>query len=378
MKLALLSFHNAANYGAALQAYALQAFLEKRGYECEYLDYVNDARKSMYSMHDHIWKNTKSGNLSAALKYMMGTPFVQLRKKRFNKFYKQHLKVSAQTYTNAEMAKAVEPLYDKFIVGSDQVWCAENNGGDMAFLFSFVKDGKKKISYSSSFGVPEIPEPLRDDYARYLKDFSHLSTREEFGCDMIKSMTGKDAVLVLDPVFLLSAEDWAELISSKNEDRFIFSYTNTEAQLPSFLKQTKYPIEGKRIYKLSSQTRPSDFINKQVKVMYTMSPQTFLQSVRDAEFVVTASFHCLAFSIVFHKPFAALLSGGKVGRLYNLLDLFGLTDRIVTKVTTLEALQKPIDWNYVDSILSQKRKESIDYLIGAICDCAKTSGGVIV
>ncbi len=379
MKIALLSFHNTANYGAAMQAYALQSFLEKMGFDCEYLDYVNHTRKVEYSMHDHIMQNIKCGNVSAAVKYMIGTPFMELRKKRFGKFYKQYLKVSAHTYTNAEEAAKTESLYDKFIVGSDQVWCAENNGGDIAFLLSFIKDGSKKISYSSSFGRNEIPELLKDEYARCLKDFAYLSTRERFGCDMINRMTGKDAKLVLDPVFLLSAEDWSKLIPSKKSESFVFSYTNTASQLPSFLKQIKYPLEGKRIYKLSSHTSPSDFINKHIKVMYTMSPQSFLQSVRDAEFVVTASYHCLAFSIIFHKAFAVMLSGNgeKTGRLSTLLDYFGLSDRVVTKDTTLEVLQKPIDWGVVDDILIKKRKESVDYLIGAIENRDKSRGGGI-
>ena len=377
MKLALLSFHNAANYGAAMQAYALQKFLEKKGFDCEYLDYVNHARKIEYSMFDHIAKSIKCGRLATAIKYMLGTPFMELRKMRFNKFYRRHLNVSKQTYTNPNDAAKAEPLYDKFVVGSDQVWCAENNGGDVAFLLSFVKDNRKKISYSSSFGRDEIPKSLRKDYAKYLNDFTHLSTRESFGCDLIKRMTGRDATLVLDPVFLLSAEDWRELIIKHDSEKFIFSYTNTATQLPFFLKQTKFPLRNRRIYKLSSQTSPSDFISKKVKVMYTMSPQTFLQSVHDAEFVVTASFHCLAFSIIFHKPFAVLLSGngGKTGRLSTLLEHLGLTDRVVTENTTYDNLQKPIDWKAVDNVLNEKRKVSINYLIGAITDSRPTGGG---
>lgn len=370
MKIGLLSFHNAANYGAAMQAYALQAFLEKSGYECEYLDYVNQSRKAEYSMGNHIIRCLKKCDLVQACKYAAGTPFMELRKYRFRRFYKVYLKVSAQKYSTAEEAKAWEPLYDKFIVGSDQVWCPENNAGDTAFLLSFVKEGSKKMSYSSSFGKVTLPEELKTEYAACLKSMKHLSTREQFGVDMIKDLTGRDSTLVMDPVFLLKAEDWEQLIPRKNNEKFVFSYTNTAAQLPMFLKQTNYPLNGKRIYKLSSQTSPSDFMNGKVKVMYSMAPEIFLQSIHDAEFVVTASFHCLAFSILFHKPFAVMLSGngGKTGRLSTLLEHFGLSDRVVTENTTLESLQKPIDWEYVDKVLEEKRKNSIDYLINSLND----------
>lgn len=368
MYLALLSFHNAANYGAAMQAYALQAFLEKNGYKCEYLDYVNNSRKAEYSMSDHIIKSLKKGSILSALKYMLGTPFMEVRKMRFNRFYNKYLKISEKTYTNAKEAEEAESLYDKFIVGSDQVWCAENNGGDVAYLLSFIKNRNKKMSYSSSFGKDEIPKELKSEYAHCLNNMAHLSTREQFGVDMIKQMTGRDATLVLDPVFLLTTKDWTKLIPQKNSEKYIFSYTNTSEQFPSFLKQTNYPLEGKRIYKLSSQTTLLDFVNSKIKVMYSMSPQSFLQSIYYAEFVVTASFHCLAFSILFHKPFAVFLSGngGKTGRLSTLLEYFGLNDRVVTENTTLSDIQKPIDWDYVDKVLIEKRQESMNYLLGSI------------
>ena len=172
MKLALLSFHNAANYGAALQAYALQTYLEKKGYDCEYLNYVNNTRKTAYSMSDHIINSIKKQKYLTAIKYMVGTPFLEMRKMRFKKFYKKHLKVSRTSYTNASEASKAERLYDKFIVGSDQVWCSENNGGDVAYLLSFIKDSEKKISYSSSFGKEEIPIELYDKYVKYLKEYS--------------------------------------------------------------------------------------------------------------------------------------------------------------------------------------------------------------
>lgn len=366
MKIGLLSFHNAANYGAAMQAYGLQAFLEKNGYDCEYLDYVNWSRKVEYSMSDHILRCLKKGAFIQACKYAVGTPFMELRKYRFNKFYKKYLKVSPQTYTTAEEAKAWEPLYDKFIVGSDQVWCPENNGSDAAFLLSFVEDGSKKMSYTSSFGVANLPDELRETYIRCLNSFESLSSREQFGVDMIKDLTGRDATLVIDPVFLLTADDWSKLIPNKNTEKYLFSYTNTALQLPLFLRQTNYPLEEKRIYKLSSQTSPADFMDKKVRVMYTMSPQTFLQSIRDAELVVTASFHCMAFCIIFHKPFIALTSGIKTERITNLLHIFGLENRIFTESTELKDVQAPIDWKHVDTVLDSMMKKSATYLFSAL------------
>lgn len=368
MKIALLSFHNAANYGAAMQAYALQRFLESKGYDCEYLRYENLHRQNAYSMSSHIIESIKRGKLVETVKFILGTPFLELRKFKFNQFYKEHLKVSARRYTNSEEASQSEIVYDKFIVGSDQVWCPENNGSDTAFLLSFVKDSRKKISYSSSFGLAEIPDHLKDAYKKSLLDIPCLSTRERFGCRLIKELTGRDAVQVLDPVFLLSAEEWSRLIPERIHERFFFSYTNRNNQLSSFISQTQYPLSGKRLYKLSRQTSVSDFINPRIKVQYTMKPEQFIQSVRDAEFVVTASFHCLAFSIIFHKPFICILTGnqGKDERIVGLLKDLGLTNRILQTDTTLGSINNPIDWDKVEQLKEVKLKESVDFINSAL------------
>ena len=86
MKLALLSFHNAANYGASLQAYALQKYLSDEGYDCEYINYVNSSRAHAYSMTWHIGDSLRHGQLKSAVGYLLGSPFLALRKHRFNKF----------------------------------------------------------------------------------------------------------------------------------------------------------------------------------------------------------------------------------------------------------------------------------------------------
>lgn len=370
MKLALLSFHNAANYGAALQAYALQEALEKMGHDCEYINYLNDERRNHYSLSFLFWDAVKKRNIAGAVKYLLGAPFLLARKRRFNKFYKAYLHVTKGEYRTSQEAAALNPDYDRFIVGSDQVWNPDNNGDDAAFLLDFVKDDKKKISYSSSFGVASIDEAHREVFKNNLEKFKALAVRESIGRDIIKELTGRDAKVVLDPVMLLTKEQWLSLVpEKKNNEKFIFSYTNRDSQISDFFK-TGFKLEGKKHYVLSRYTRPQDFLSSTVRVKYWMSPQEFVSVIANAELVVTASFHCLAMSILLNRPFVAVLTGdkGKDERPLNILRALNLESRILNPSMTVSDIQKPIDWKSVNILIDELKASSVDYLTKAIED----------
>lgn len=369
MKLGLLSFHNAANYGAGLQAYALQKFIETQGYECEYLDYQNEHRRGTYDMNYQIKNELKRKNFVGAMKLILGKPLLEARDKKFKEFYKQYVKYSAKTYYSPEELRSVNGSYDKFIVGSDQVWNPKNNGKDVTYLLDFVEDKGKTISYSSSFGILEVPEFIREDYVRCFNQIKHLASREASGIKLIKSLTGRDAKLVLDPVFLVTKEQWRSIIEKDYKDeKFIFSYTNRDSQYKKFIKTTGYSLDGRKNYKLSRYTSPVDFLNPSVRVKYFMSPTEFLHCVNDSELVVSASFHCISMSIILNTPFVCFLTGdeGKDERLKTLLTHFGLMNRVYSKEMTLEDVNKPIDWDHVNKVLEEKRHDSMEYLLKAI------------
>lgn len=370
MKLALLSFHNAANYGAALQAYALQEALEQMGHDCEYINYLNDERRNHYSLSFLFWDAVKKRNITGAVKYLLGAPFLMARKRRFNKFYKAYLHVTKGEYRNSQEAAVLNPDYDRFIVGSDQVWNPDNNGDDAAFLLDFVKDDKKKISYSSSFGVASIDEAHRAVFKNNLEKFKALAVRESIGRDIIKELTGRDAKVVLDPVMLLSKEQWLSLVpEKKNNEKYIFSYTNRDSQISDFFK-TGYKLDGRKHYVLSRYTRPQDFMSSKIRVKYWMSPQEFVSVITNAELVVSASFHCLAMSILLNRPFVAILTGdkGKDERPLNILRALHLESRILNPSMTVSDIKKPIDWNSVNMLIDELKASSVNYLTNAIED----------
>lgn len=379
MKLALLSFHTAANYGASLQAYALQKFLQDKGYDCEYINYVNDSRAREYSMSWHIIDSLRRGQWKSAVAYLLGSPFLNLRKYRFNKFYSQYLRKTEKIYRTSAEAEELNGRYDKFIVGSDQVWNPACNGDDAAFLLNFVHDDERRVSYSSSFGLAKIDEQRQSVYRDNLTRFASIAVREQIGVELVRQLTGREAKLVIDPVLLLSKEQWDSLLDGKHEAApFVFSYTNQERQVQQFNALIHQSHFGNmRHYKLSRYTSPKDFLNPKVKVAYTMSPQDFLRYINEAQLVATASFHCTAMCILFNKPFVCFLTGdeGKDERLKTLLTTFGLLDRVYSERMTIEQVCAPIDYNEVNKLLILKRHESAAYLDEAISKIKV--GGVI-
>lgn len=368
MKIALLTFHTAANFGAALQAYALQEFLESKGYDAEYIDYQNHKRRLIYDMPYRVMDSFKRGKLIEAFFYAVGMPFMNMRKRKFEEFNRNYLKISDTLFHDKKELEKANGHYDMFIVGSDQVWNPVNNGNDTSYMLSFVVDETKTMSYASSFGLSEVPDYIKTDYSESLKRIAHLSTRELSGVNIIKELTKRDAKLVLDPVFLLTKQQWLKLIDEcPIMDNYLFSYTNRKEQMSKFLR-TGYDMKGVKHHKLSRYNTLSDFINPNVKVKYDMSPQEFLANINGAQMVVSASFHCICFSIIMNKSFVCFLTGneGKDERLKTLLTHFGLMDRVYNNDMTLADVMKPIEWEKVNAVMKKKREDSVEFLLNSL------------
>ena len=367
MKLALLSFHNAANYGAALQAYAFQRFLSDSGFDCEYINYINQSRAHEYSMSWHIYDCLKHGKLTSAAAYLAGSPFMTLRKWRFNRFYDQHLRKTDKVYHSSKEAEELNSQYDYFIVGSDQVWNPVCNGDDAVFLLDFVKDGKKRISYSPSFGMTEVDDAHKKVFKDNLEQFAQIGVRETVGQKIVQEC---EAMLCLDPVLLLSKDQWEGIMPKKrNKESFIFSYTNRDSQTKDFFK-IGYKLDGRKHYVLSRYTKPGDFLNSQVRVKYCMSPQEFLWVVNNSDMVISASFHCIAMSIILNRQFVAITTGdeGKDERLLNLLRTLGLQDRVLREGVTVEEVNALIDYKVVNERILQMKRQSVDFIYEALSD----------
>ena len=354
MKIATLTFHRTTNYGALFQTFALQKVLESIGYETEVLDYRSNIIEARYKKPSIAYFISPK-NIA---KILFKNSFIRNNSKTFANFSKK-IKLSPIVY-DASNIQSANALYDRFIVGSDQVWNWECMGVDSNYLLGFA-DSNKKISYAASFGITKIPQKLEEWYKHFLVNFKSVSVRECSGKKIYNQLTNKECTVVLDPTLLLN-EDWVKIAHSIERvisEKYVLVYLMKET--PSIFKSAKLYActHGYRVIYINDRL----FGHLGVKSLYYTSPEQWLNLFYYAECIFTNSFHGTVFSINLHKNFwiETLPPPSKVNsRILDILDMFGLKDRIIDKRSVLE--DTPIDYRKADEILDKQRHISIEFL----------------
>ena len=216
MRIGIITFHRAINYGAVLQTYALQKFLNVSNYDAEVIDYRCEHMENFYKTF-----TIKDKSVKQIIRGMLNFKNTYKKKREFYRFLDQNVRISTEVYDKFNIDKA-NLRYDKFITGSDQVFNFACTDFDKTYFLQFVKNCDNKLSYAASFGMKEIPDSYVNDYKSLLSTFSELSIRENAGQQIVKKLTGKDSELSVDPVFLLTAEEWEKL--AKKPKLMIVSY----------------------------------------------------------------------------------------------------------------------------------------------------------
>lgn len=369
MRILTLTTYEGYNYGASLQAYALQHFLKLQGhdtaiirFEPEYLMryyafwYVNpDSRLNANPITRMLYRIMKWGQRRTTLK----------RKRVFDYFNHQILIETEQKWSSSEMLMHDPPKADLYLCGSDQIWNVLYEAGrDPVFYLEFVKEGKK-ASYAASFSFLDLPKEHFVRIQRSLQKFDAVSVRELQGKELVEKM-GVDAAWVLDPVFLLSVSEWDSLINRKE----ILSYEPCDIKEKYLLiydfegnaKLKEFAINYSRRHNLKifaiTDRFPLCYADKNFK---NAGPVDFIRMIKGCDCFISNSFHGTAFSIIFHKPFFVFnREKAKVNsRMQSLLQLFGLEDRIVVDENEKSY---SIDWEKIDKIRGTKHMESINFL----------------
>ena len=314
------------NYGALLQAYALQRYLKN-----ENVNVVNIYFKTNW--HENA---ARVFNLYGTFKSKISQLFFTLiryrglknRKLRTDLFRNKYFNLST-TYRTIEDFVSRPPLFDIYISGSDQVFNPHGDYRDVFYL-NFDKGGSKKIAYSASFGINEFTDDVTRIVLPLVHDFDAISCREKDGADYLRDILGREVYWVVDPTFLLRAEEWDEICILPNlKSKYIFVYALAdEKSLIEIAKRIKKKT-GFKIICVRGNTR--DFISAD-KCIYGSGPAEFIGLIRNAEYVVTDSYHGTIFSIIFNKAFYTFISRPKVAsRIYSLINLLQCSDRIITK-----------------------------------------------
>lgn len=365
MKVGILTYHDTVNYGAALQAYATQAALTNMGVYSEFIDYINEHRRGNYSVQKRFFNQLRQGQFLSSIKTLVGMPMILGRTKRFAIFYRTYLKMGPISFRTRRSLWEAPLDYDVYLVGSDQVWNYRNNGSDFNYMLDFVSNKHKTVSYASSFGIESIPEELKEEYTRTLKEIRFLSVREKKGAALVNQLIDRDVPVVLDPVFLIGKDYWLELAKNdtKIKNKYIVNYTSKTDYISRFCAGTDYDIHKNIVVQIGSALTISDVLNQKVRILSAAGPEQFLGLIKNADLVLTSSFHGIAFSILMEKAFVAFLSGdeGRDSRIVDLLSSLGLSDRIFNSKMTEDTVEREINYKVVNQRLSTLRKKSISF-----------------
>ncbi|MEH7549898.1 polysaccharide pyruvyl transferase family protein, partial [Neobacillus vireti] len=215
MKICTITCHDVYNHGASLQAYALMKYLSNSGHDVEIINYKPDYLSNHYrlmSINNPKWeKNYLTKSIYLLLKIPFRLPGLK-RKKAFDKFTLQYLKLSKLKYNSYEELKNDPPIADAYICGSDQIWnTLHKNGKDPAFYLDFVPDEKIKGSYAASFATESILEEHKPMIKQRVSRLDRISVREKSGVKILKELDINQVVNVVDPVFLLEKNEWDKL-----------------------------------------------------------------------------------------------------------------------------------------------------------------------
>mgnify|MGYP004473138233 FL=1 len=361
-KIAILTFHRALNYGALLQAFALQQSLNESGteIEAEILDYRNDVLEKMY----YYPSLRERHDIKSIAKYFLQGRNELRRRERFERFRLSNLPISSKVYTTSNVRDANQE-YDAFIVGSDQVWNYKAHSFDENYFLGFVEDNTKKKSYAASFGISALPDDQIPRYRALLQSFGLCSVREEQGIEILRQLGINLARIDIDPSFLLDKQDWIRHFSiRKSKEKYIFAYyfelTPTMKKFVEELsKKTGYYVK----YLGNALHSPFDCPCKADK---TAGPIEFIDAIYNASYIVTNSFHGTAFAINFNIPFFVelLKSDAKVNsRIENILSATDLVQRQIVNYCNIEdAMSHDIDWDAVNKRVFDMRTYSMDYI----------------
>jgi len=364
MKIGILTYHSAHNYGAMLQAYALQTNLKDLGHEVQFVHYHSESLEL---------KNRRKQKIRSLRQLVVRVAVFVLRKKfkrrfsNFESFMKSNLKCTRR-YKSTDELNEDPPVFDAFICGSDQVWNM-GSGGEPAFFLRFPVGDAKRISYAASFGSGSIPQEYEKRLVEWVQPFDAVSVRESTGVDILKNISGTDACQVMDPVFLLSSDEWNQIaIEPEYTREYILFYSLEPSKKVSDL--LKYLSKSLNMPIVILGKGGGFVLTCKTRMAIDSGPAEFLGWFKRASFVVTNSFHATAFSIIYRKPFFTIPHSTRNARMESLLQLTGLLSRQIVDDDMLGGVSdesmRDIDYSEVVKKLELEIEKSGDFLNQAL------------
>lgn len=360
MKVGILTFHRAENFGAALQVYAMQQYLKKIGIDSEVIDYRCMSIEHHYDIFNPyvlISRKNIFKTLILYFKRLINSRSLLQKKRMFENFRETMLKQSRPIgHINDDLG------YDAYIVGSDQVWRLDLTGGfDGVYFLDFpVNPNSKRISYaaSSENTTFNYMRKFKTLISQKLNNFNAISVREDDFAEELRSYTNKKIQVCLDPTFLLPKEQYENIAAIPNISNYVLVYHLFETEMGRLLADNISVKEGKNVVEIhagSYSPKDDEHIH-----LSTFGPLEMLGYIKNADVVITTSFHGVALSLILNKDFW-VIDKGQNARIKNLLGKLNLESRIVASITSIKDYA-PIDYVKVNSLLTPKILDSKNFL----------------
>lgn len=359
MKIGILTYHRAHNYGAILQAIGTRVFLKKHGYDSYYIDYYPDYHKQMYlpfSIKEIFNLGLRNGFFYIK-NHILYWSDCKLRYNNFENFVKENI---------SPFCKSVNERYDIVIYGSDQIWRQQRCGigYNPIYFGDHSINARYKISYAASMGnIPSAKE--EDSVCNLCKNFDSISVREKTLKDYLEKKGLNNVFLCLDPSLLLNMNDWTPYLKQVSIKRnYVLLY---------HLQPNAFDIEQAKAFakRLGCDLKIiQGKVNRSSDMFDCVSgPGEFLSLISNARCVLSSSFHGVAFSIIFNKPFWASLVRN-YERVTGLLEQLEIGSCFIDGNNMAHLSLPVIDYHKVNERIKTLRAESEHYLLSRISDYA--------
>lgn len=368
MKIGILTFHRAINYGAFLQAFALKTHLTSLGHEVEIVDYWPEGHADSYRLLPRSWKKRSLfGKVKFFISFILRYSRAKKRIEGMRRLVETYFGLpTVPCYQTVESLKNLS--YDCIVYGSDQIWWKSTipgySGFDPVYWGEYFPDSIKKVAYAPSMGIIDLTDQDKEQIRKWLCNFKALSVRETGLYEAIHGLTDKEMPIVLDPVFLIPRKEWEKFCYPVNRSKYILYYNLIPSEEADLLVKKLRKERNCDVLEITGSVNPLK-IGK--KYLQTADAFEFISMVRNADFVVTSSFHGTAFSIIFEKQFFVIGLGKKAGRVESLLSSLKIENRLI--VETDDIINKDIDYNYLRATLNSLAFFSKEYLKKNFISC---------
>lgn len=364
-KIAVITRHSIFNYGSLLQTIATQESIKRLGYECVIIDYQREDEDYHKIAGVLVAKTRWNKNFITRMIYkVLQSPKFYIMGRHFEKM-RQNVIETTKKYTSLSELTADKPIADTYLTGSDQVWGPIGSDEfDPAYFLSFTDDFDIRISYAASFGRVKFTEHSIEEFKKYLKRYQAITVREKSAKKIIEDMGIVPVKQVLDPTLLLNKEYWDRFIQGVFPKDYILIYQlhNNPQMMEYAYKLAEHT--GLKLVTMSSTAQ--HLMHKGSKHVFLPDLSQWLGYIKNARFMITDSFHGTAFAINLNTQFVNVLPEKTSTRNQSILELTGLEKRVVQNYSDFSLFDEMIDFEQINQIISEKRKESMEILMNLL------------